>query len=717
MKNKIFLLLIFILSLIFFSDIIFKDKTFFQRDIILQFKPWKVYIKNCLGKIDSKDYLDFLPLWNPYNHCGTPFISNIQSQIFYPLSIIFYLFNSFEVAFKIFIIFHIILAGFFMFLFLKNRNLNFISCIAGSIVWCFNGYIISRIEFLSVFSSIIWLPLIIFLIDKFPYTFSLSHVIYLSFAMAFKFLAGHTQIWFYAMCFCVMYVIFLSIIRQNKTIVFMFALSVGLSLVFCCIQFLPTLEFVLHSTRGGFEIKKFGMDFKESATYSLKFSHLINFIYPFYWQVNPEVFNIKNSIKILNLPNYWIYTFYVGVITIFLSVFYFFSRRDIKEKIFLLFSFIFFITYALGENFWLYGFLYEIFPVVRIFRYPATASYIPVFVFCILCSFGLDILVSFIKNEKIKKILYLLPALIFLELVYYSKKITITLPSKILYEKASTIDFLLKLKDINLYRIALTPKTQVLARSVSSKNLYEAIKTYRDNLLGNINLDYFIYNFRGQDIELKNFFDFIDLVYKRKSLDEALPFFSISNVKYILSSEYQSTKFCNLISNRSNMKIYENPFALKKVYFVNKYILETDLEKSKEIMQNIAKNLNEIVIIHTKEQFKINSLNKKAKYYIKNINSENNKIFIEIDNPTDGFLVFSQNFYPGWKCYLNGCLEKIYQCNIYMMCVYLKKGVNQVMFKFEPVSFKIGTVVSLVSLLFSFLFLFEKGGLTKNERM
>ncbi|MEM4367943.1 MAG: YfhO family protein, partial [Candidatus Anstonellales archaeon] len=97
-------------------------------------------------------------------------------------------------------------------------------------------------------------------------------------------------------------------------------------------------------------------------------------------------------------------------------------------------------------------------------------------------------------------------------------------------------------------------------------------------------------------------------------------------------------------------------------------------------------------------------------YELKNLQISNNKIFLEIENFSDGLLVISQNFYPGWKCYVNGCSEKIYHCNIFMMCIPLRSGKNEVFLKFEPLSFKIGTILSLISILMCFLYLFEKGG-------
>ncbi len=53
-----------------------------------------------------------LPLWNPYELCGTPFLANIQSAVLYPLGFAFWLWPP-EVAFGVNALLHLFLAGFF----------------------------------------------------------------------------------------------------------------------------------------------------------------------------------------------------------------------------------------------------------------------------------------------------------------------------------------------------------------------------------------------------------------------------------------------------------------------------------------------------------------------------------------------------------------------------------------------------------------------------
>ena len=72
-----------------------------------------------------------------------------------------------------------------------------------------------------------------------------------------------------------------------------------------------------------------------------------------------------------------------------------------------------------------------------------------------------------------------------------------------------------------------------------------------------------------------------------------------------------------------------------------------------------------------------------------------------------GFLVLSDTYHPDWKAYVDGKKEEIFITDHLIRSVFLKKGVHTVKFKFQPVSFYIGSIISLLSALI-FLFLIRK---------
>jgi len=82
------------------------------------------------------------------------------------------------------------------------------------------------------------------------------------------------------------------------------------------------------------------------------------------------------------------------------------------------------------------------------------------------------------------------------------------------------------------------------------------------------------------------------------------------------------------------------------------------------------------------------------------ISESNNKLSLKVEAETESILVLSDTYYPGWKVFVNGKEEKILRANYNFRAVPLSKGVHQVEFRYDPVSFKLGaglTVVGIIS--------------------
>jgi hypothetical protein len=63
-----------------------------------------------------------------------------------------------------------------------------------------------------------------------------------------------------------------------------------------------------------------------------------------------------------------------------------------------------------------------------------------------------------------------------------------------------------------------------------------------------------------------------------------------------------------------------------------------------------------------------------------------------------GFLVLTDAWYPGWTAYVDGTETRIYRSNYAFRSVLLAPGAHSVRFVYEPLSFKVGLVISLSTL-------------------
>jgi len=78
---------------------------------------------------------------------------------------------------------------------------------------------------------------------------------------------------------------------------------------------------------------------------------------------------------------------------------------------------------------------------------------------------------------------------------------------------------------------------------------------------------------------------------------------------------------------------------------------------------------------------------------------EPERVVISAKLAEEGYLVLTDAYYPGWRALVNGQEMPIYRANLLFRAVYLPAGKHRVEFIYDPVSFKLGATISLVTLL------------------
>ena len=79
-------------------------------------------------------------------------------------------------------------------------------------------------------------------------------------------------------------------------------------------------------------------------------------------------------------------------------------------------------------------------------------------------------------------------------------------------------------------------------------------------------------------------------------------------------------------------------------------------------------------------------------------NYQPNRVELEVSGDAAGYLVLADIWYPGWTCTVNGRPAKSYRANYLFRAVVVPSGDVEVVFRFEPGSFRVGKVVSLAAL-------------------
>ena len=93
---------------------------------------------------------------------------------------------------------------------------------------------------------------------------------------------------------------------------------------------------------------------------------------------------------------------------------------------------------------------------------------------------------------------------------------------------------------------------------------------------------------------------------------------------------------------------------------------------------------------------------------------ENNYVDLRVSMKEDGFLVFSDTYYPGWRAYIDGKVTKIYKTNGTLKGIYIPAGEHKIRSRFLPSSFIIGAAISGATFIFLIVFLMAQ--LKKKKR-
>lgn len=160
-------------------------------DSVGQFYPWRHFAAETVRS-------GTIPLWNPYQFCGTPFVANSQSAVFYPGNLLFYLLpTAYAAGWSV--ILHLFLAGAFTYLFLRGVDLTHPAAVFGGIAFAFCTWQVSWLHLPTFLATSCWLPLVLHATFRLRQSASPRRAVLLSFAVGMTLLAGHLQIAFYVL--------------------------------------------------------------------------------------------------------------------------------------------------------------------------------------------------------------------------------------------------------------------------------------------------------------------------------------------------------------------------------------------------------------------------------------------------------------------------------------------------------------------------------------
>ncbi len=172
-------------------------------DSVGQFYPWRKFAADSIRS-------GTIPLWNPYQFCGTPFVANSQSAVFYPLNFIYYI-VPIERAAGINVLLHLILAASFMWLFLRELGVSNGGGAIGGITYAFSTWQVTWLHLPTFLATSCWLPLVLVLTRRLFVNSGanpIARVLSLGICLGICILGGHLQIAFYVVLAAILLAIY-----------------------------------------------------------------------------------------------------------------------------------------------------------------------------------------------------------------------------------------------------------------------------------------------------------------------------------------------------------------------------------------------------------------------------------------------------------------------------------------------------------------------------
>ena len=150
-----------------------------------------------------------------------------------------------------------------------------------------------------------------------------------------------------------------------------------------------------------------------------------------------------------------------------------------------------------------------------------------------------------------------------------------------------------------------------------------------------------------------------------------------------------------------NATIYQNLGAFPRTFLIDRVILADDEKDAVLKTRDLGWNTRNTVVLEGNLAAELSSINaspqKKDIGVAKIERYSPTEVSVRVEAAEAAFLVLTDTFYPGWNAYVNGSAVPIYRAYGVVRAVFVGAGSHEVLFKYEPVSFQIGSYVTLLA--------------------
>ncbi len=327
------------------------------------------------------------------------------------------------------------------------------------------------------------------------------------------------------------------------------------------------------------------------------------------------------------------------------------------------------------------------------------------------------------KFQK-KWVLVLMLGIFLLDLFFANTNQTKTVKWERINQPGPSAEFINK--DDSFFRVYTTDETQKIFRAKSPN--WDYLTHLKEQLLTGQLGNKRNYLILGEVVTILNRGARINKLLTTSPALDSTNLLNLMNVKYVLSIPKITSPNFKLVYENINLlagpiigekyepyeplKIYENKAVLPRAFLVPDCRIAKDEGVYKSILEDKQFNPSKYILVDknpaTFDCSRQGALIDKGKGIVKINSYKSNEINIAVETAHRQFLFLSDTYYPGWKAYIDNEEIEIIRANFKFRAIPIEPGKHQVRFEYDPLSFKIGLSIALLTILVCLIYLYKR---------
>jgi hypothetical protein len=318
-----------------------------------------------------------IPLWNPLNNCGLPFLAQWNTQVLYPPALFYQLFPL-SWSLGVFCLAHLYLGGLGMYFLAHRWTGNLLAAGIAGVAFALNGLMLNCLMWPNNIAALGWMPWVVWLVER-GWREGGRTILVAAGVGALQMLAGAPEI--ILLTWGLLTVLALSecgirnVERGTKNAAWLlarFALVAVLVAALSAAQLLPFLDLLAHSHRSA--------DYGDAA-WSMPLGGWANFLVPLF-HCHPSFHGV-----FLQTGQCWTASYYIGVPIAALALLAVWQVRERRVRVLGTLAVVCLVL-ALGDAGHVYRWLREHVPAMGLMRFPIKFVVLPVFLLPLLAAYA-----------------------------------------------------------------------------------------------------------------------------------------------------------------------------------------------------------------------------------------------------------------------------------------------------------------------------------------